>query len=475
MRPEGPEKNADFEDGIGVPAPRDRLSSWKEIATFLDCDERTAMRREALGMPVHRIPGGKKGRVYASRSEISAWLRGRSGVAQEPGPQPRGDLVGTSAPVVTRAAAPRKYVITALGTGAIVVLLTIGTILMSRTAQLALPTRVQFTDRSVQAFDDGGRRVWAHSFGRPLLLDWRVRPINRTLDHFVRVGDFLGDGGREVLVVAPLRSGPNPSDDTTFEIDCFSSGGALLWSYVPRDTFTFGEHEMKGPWNIYDVMVSHQGAQRSIWVLAVHRDWGTSFVVELDPRTGRGPVRFVNSGVLYTLQELRTSRGMFLIAGGFNNEYESGALAVIDEARTFAASPQTPRTPHECLSCPKGNPNYYFVFPRSEINRVEKEWLDAVGPVAVTDDDIQVSKIERGDHPVVQTLYLLRLTPSAHAVSVRYSAEYDLEHRALQQAGRINHALDDCPERLRPLPIRMWRPAAGWTELPLKPINPTSR
>jgi hypothetical protein len=56
--------------------PDDALESWKQIAAFLARDERTAMRWEKeQGMPVRRIPG-KRGRVYASRAEISAWLRG---------------------------------------------------------------------------------------------------------------------------------------------------------------------------------------------------------------------------------------------------------------------------------------------------------------------------------------------------------------------------------------------------------------
>ena len=52
----------------------DRLESWKEIAAFIGRDERTAMRWAAHGMPVHRVPGGKRGRVFASRKEISRWL-----------------------------------------------------------------------------------------------------------------------------------------------------------------------------------------------------------------------------------------------------------------------------------------------------------------------------------------------------------------------------------------------------------------
>ena len=52
-----------------------RLNSWKEIASFFGRDERTVRRWEKeLALPVHRIPGGAKGRVFAIESELQQWL-----------------------------------------------------------------------------------------------------------------------------------------------------------------------------------------------------------------------------------------------------------------------------------------------------------------------------------------------------------------------------------------------------------------
>lgn len=56
--------------------PAERLTSWKEIATYLGCDERTAQRWESeCGLPVHRTPGRKRGSVFAYRHELDAWLK----------------------------------------------------------------------------------------------------------------------------------------------------------------------------------------------------------------------------------------------------------------------------------------------------------------------------------------------------------------------------------------------------------------
>jgi DNA-binding transcriptional MerR regulator len=52
----------------------DRLSSWKAIATYLDCSVRTVRRWERTeGLPVHRHVHQKLGRVFALRTEIDVY------------------------------------------------------------------------------------------------------------------------------------------------------------------------------------------------------------------------------------------------------------------------------------------------------------------------------------------------------------------------------------------------------------------
>jgi tetratricopeptide (TPR) repeat protein len=52
-----------------------RLDSWKEIAAYLGKGERTAKRWESeRALPVHRLPGGGRGSVYAYTAELDEWL-----------------------------------------------------------------------------------------------------------------------------------------------------------------------------------------------------------------------------------------------------------------------------------------------------------------------------------------------------------------------------------------------------------------
>jgi Flp pilus assembly protein TadD len=51
------------------------LVSWKEIAVFLNRSESTVKRWEReRGLPVHRVPGGERGGVYAYAAELEGWL-----------------------------------------------------------------------------------------------------------------------------------------------------------------------------------------------------------------------------------------------------------------------------------------------------------------------------------------------------------------------------------------------------------------
>jgi len=71
-----------------------RLDSWKEIAAYLGREVRTVQRWAKTGhLPVHRIPGGERPRVFALKEEIDAWL-GPSG----PGRRDQGGAAPLSVP-----------------------------------------------------------------------------------------------------------------------------------------------------------------------------------------------------------------------------------------------------------------------------------------------------------------------------------------------------------------------------------------
>ena len=64
---------------IEIAEPVKTLVSWKEIAVFLNHSESTVKRWERdRGLPVHRIPGGERGGVFAYSAELAEWLKGKA-------------------------------------------------------------------------------------------------------------------------------------------------------------------------------------------------------------------------------------------------------------------------------------------------------------------------------------------------------------------------------------------------------------
>jgi TolB-like protein len=61
----------------------EQLESWKEIAAYLGREVRTVQRWAATrGLPVRRLPGGKRPRVFSFTREIDEWLRAGSADAR---------------------------------------------------------------------------------------------------------------------------------------------------------------------------------------------------------------------------------------------------------------------------------------------------------------------------------------------------------------------------------------------------------
>jgi hypothetical protein len=437
----------------------DQLESWKEIAAFLGRDQRTAMRWEKQGMPVRRVPpGGTRGRVFASKAEISRWRDGQT----EP------DVVPKAVGPATQPAPAKRFAFPIVAGLMAILVLGVTALVIIRYSSRPLPARIRFEESGVEALDVQGRHLWTYRFSRRF--DFQIMTSFGGIDAFVRIADFRGDGGREVVLVAPFRLGNNPDDPSQVEVDCFSQSGTLLWSYVPRERFRFGDHELSGPWLIEAILVSGI-SNHTIWVASTHFEWGNSAVVGIDARTGRAVLRFVNTGSIHVLNELRTPTAAYLLAGGFNNEYDGASFAVVNESRPFAASPQTAGTRHQCVNCPAGVPDYYFTFPRSELNRTRQVYETAVASIVVNHDRFTVSAFDLFPNANVRTLYEFVTAPAMLPVSLRYSSTYETVHRDLERTHQLDHTLETCPERLHPLPVKMWTPSGGWTEVRIKAMD----
>jgi hypothetical protein len=465
---------------------RNRLDSWKEIATYIGRDIRTAMRWEKeRGLPVHRVPGnGSRQPVFAYQTELDEWLKQKGDAPRaaetqtethEPNSPARESELGHSA-VTDRYSLTKKIYFM----GSIAVTLIVATLVVVWHRPVshdpALIVRIQFGVFKIRALDNAGRVLWTHQLSRPIHSEALKHP--ELVENLVRIADLYGDSGREALVTVPLERSADHQAESFTEIDCFSNAGKLLWSYIPHEKFRFGSFDLDGPWFVEDVFLS-RGVKPTIWV-ALTNNWGNSFVVQLDPSTGKDTVRFVNTGIIYKLNQVAISAQTYLLIGGFNNEYAAGMLAAVDENKAYSVSPQTLGTRHKCVSCGEGAPDYYFVFPRSEINRLYKAWEDSVRFIDVHDHMVEVGKSALGDPALgsnqdvgkVDVVYDFRIEPDLRPFAFRFDSWYDMAHLDLQSKGKLEHGIDSCPERLHPDPIRLWTSAGGWSQISLNRTAP---
>jgi tetratricopeptide (TPR) repeat protein len=130
-----------------------RLDTWKEIATYFGRDERTVRRWEtSRGLPVHRVPGGAGGTVYAFEAELAAWLRGHPETGES----------GKAAPDPSIEARPRTrlYIwLTAAGLAAVAVAFGLAQLLSSREAG-PVPSKTASHNLKAVAFYRSGLYEW---------------------------------------------------------------------------------------------------------------------------------------------------------------------------------------------------------------------------------------------------------------------------------------------------------------------------
>jgi hypothetical protein len=418
-----------------MPQPaNDKLSSWKEIATYLDKDVRTAMRYEQeRGMPVRRVPGGKRATgVYAYRHELDAWLHG------QPDPLP--------------ASAAGRWRAWGVALGLLAVAAALAIALWNPPGP---PVRVSCAGSRLVAWDARGRLAWEYEFSEAIEQPTSTYKLNSP----TQIEDLDGDGRPEILAIVAFPGRSRAATRAPQELWCFSTRGSVLWRYQPDLTLRFGGQPYSGPWHFEDLIVSPGPAPRQVLVSFAHHTWWPSFVVRLDQR-GRAEIRFVQSGAVHSLNYLRSGAKTYVLAGGINNEYSAASLAVLEDRQPPATSPQAPGSAFHCDGCPAGQPVRYYLFPASELVVAEASPYNRVMFLRVFDERLQVMT-EETSHMHAYYEFSSDFEPAGASLGDGAAAL----HRRLEAEGKLKHSWERCPERPSPKKIRLWTAESGWREL----------
>ena len=453
-----------------------RLHSWKEIAQYIGRDVSTAIRWEReRGLPVHRVPGGKRGSVYALTEEIDRWLAGKdagprgAAVPEDPAAAP-GATAGTALQASARGRGPWWIAAALLVVGATTLVTLVAREGGIRERQDAAVAAVAFSGTQLHALAEDGRVLWQHDFGRPVVA--RKDPLPDGSTHVFAWEDIDGDSRPELLVSVLVGRGNTNAPPAHDELYAFSADGRILWSHRLDDSLTFRAGQYGPPWR--DVGVAYttgralavyrvDGRARIAWAQC-HHTWWPSILTVLDG-SGRVISKWVHSGAIETVVAAAGPEGPRLLVGGISNSREAGFLAVLDGRQVEGAGPEDEGAPFECLSCGPGRPLRYFTLSPSELLLATAPY-NQVYDVQVDSAGFEVHTAEASHEATSFAIQgISRFSPDFVLEHTSWSSAWDNRHRELELEGRLHHAAAQCPNRSGRPRVREWTPASGWHEL----------
>jgi hypothetical protein len=433
------------------------LSSWKEIASYLDCDERTCRRYELnFGLPVHRMEGTPKSRVYAYRDELDAWRKERlNGVLNQ-------NEKGLEASKQHRFNA-LKILLWCLPFLAAII--AAGIFLFRHSP--GQPADFRIIGSKLIVLNESGKELWTYNTGLSNLEPEKVYrgrfqtkvwtpSIRRSIPPHLVIKDINQDGKVEVLFSTQAEH-----DDMTGEGDiyCFNAKGDEIWHYKVGRNVEFGGRIYSSDFRIYGFMpfdIDDDGNSEII-LFAHHNPHSPTQLLILDT-DGKLIGEFTNWGRMYDFLacDLDGDGKKEILVAGQNDEYGKGCLVVFDPSRISGCSPQISKFPG--LGLEPGSEVSYLLFPRTDVDKnlyPLKETMCAI-------DLLQNNRIQLLAY--VSRLYF-ELGPDLSLQDVKASDFFRDKHREMKAEGKISSVLDDAYYEELKKGVLYWD-GTEWTSTP---------
>jgi hypothetical protein len=443
----------------------DLLNSWKEIAGYLGCEERTCRRWElSLGMPIHRMEGTAKSRVYAYKGELDAWREAKlnGGVGAGSGPQlesehaPKSNFRGTGPN-----SGPRRELDSGMGLRPdaarpefrsnplirkLLWLIPAAGVLLAAALFFFRPSPGEPADFKINGsklivVDKKGKELWDFDTGLDNLIsekEYRGRFQNRirsangriSLPYFV-MKDINHDGKTEVLFAPKTADGYGEPG-----LFCFNSRGKETWHHKPGRELHFGGRDFSGDYRILGIEphdINGDG-KSELFLITAHMPHSPSGLVVLSCQ-GKVLGEFVNWGRINDIAfvDVDADGREEVLVAGLNDEWGKGCLAVFDVACISGSSPQSGK--YACEDCQPGSEIYYLLFPRTDVDLILNPLKESIIYVHL----LQNSRLELITE---LTDIFFELDFTFRVLDVKGSDYFRDQHRELKASGKITSTLD---------------------------------
>jgi hypothetical protein len=406
------------------------LTSWKEIAVYLDRDVRTCVRWEKrYGLPVHRLEKDSKAKVFAYKDEIDGWLAGRTS-SDTP------DTVAGSPGRFLVRAFPALFALAALAAAAYFLFLKPADPLRSVPADFHIQGSVliivDHKDREIWRRDTGLPGLESEGFYRGHFPEKGQGSDSVPVWPYVMILDVDGDSRPEVLFCTQTRL-----EDREGTLICFDESGTERWRFEAGRELEFGGKIFRKEYRIFGLNVEDYDGDGSLEILVIsfHKpDWPCQAVL-LDP-SGKAEGEFWNAGYLMDASsgDVDGDGKKELVLSGVNNEYKKGCVAVFEAGALEGGSPQQEDT-YRSPGIGPGGPSAYILFPTNDVHKA----------IQLQGDPVNFFWIHEGAGLTAETCethILFDLDRSLACRDVTLSNDFLNLHREFFRAGKVRSIID---------------------------------